>query len=230
METMNRHTVRGQIEDVGIIPSLRSSSSDGALFAAEALIHAGIPILEITATAPGAAEVIADLARAFPRLVVGAGTVLDLDTARRCVTAGARFLASHVIDPDVLHFAANENVLALPGAMTPTEVMTATRLGADLIKIFPCAPLGGGSFIRALKGPFPHVHFVASGGVNQHTAADFIHAGAIAISVGPELIPRRAVEEREVTWITELARRFVTIVSATREERRAARHEEHAAP
>ena len=226
---MNKHTARAHIEEVGIIPALRTSSLEGARFAADALVQSGIPILEITATAAGSIDVIAELSRAFPKLVLGAGTVLDVDTARQCVAAGARFLASQVIDPEVIHFAATQDVLVLPGAMTPTEVLTATRLGADLVRIFPCGQLGGGSYIRALKVPFPRVHLVASGGVNQHTAADFIHAGATAISVGTELIPRRAVEQREVTWITELARRFVTIVSAAREDRRSVRHEEHAA-
>jgi len=226
---MTKHTVRGRIEEVGIIPSLRPPSLEGARFAADALLQAGIPILEITASAPGAPDVIAALVRAFPKMVVGAGMVLDLEIARSCAKAGAAFLTSHTIDADVIHFGVEEGVLVIPGAMTPTEVMTAARLGADLVKIFPCTQLGGGSYIRALKGPLPHVHLVASGGVNQHTAGDFIHAGAAAISVGTELIPRRAVEEREVTWITELARRFVTIVSATREERRAVRPEEHAA-
>ena len=226
---MNKHMARARIEEVGIIPSLRPTSVDGARFAAHAIILAGIPILEITAAGPHTPDVIADLLRAFPTLVVGVGSVLDLATAQHCVDAGALFIASHLTDPDVIHFASTHSVLVLPGAMTPTEVLTATRLGADLVRVFPCAQLGGGSYIRALKGPFPQAALVAAGGVNQHTAADLIHAGATAISVGQELIPRRAVDEREVTWITELARRFVTIVSATREERRALRREEHAA-
>jgi 2-dehydro-3-deoxyphosphogluconate aldolase / (4S)-4-hydroxy-2-oxoglutarate aldolase len=213
---MKRHAVRTRIEDIGIIPSVRTSSSADARFAAETISKAGIPIVEITMTVPGALDVIAGLVREFPDMVVGAGTVLDVDTARRCVDVGARFLTSPGLDLKIVDLAAKEDLFVMPGALTPTEVTTAWLAGVDLVKVFPCAPFGGEGYIRALKGPFPDMSFVAAGGVNQHTAGNFIRAGAVAIGVGAELIPKKAVELRQRDWITELARRFVSLVKEAR--------------
>jgi 2-dehydro-3-deoxyphosphogluconate aldolase / (4S)-4-hydroxy-2-oxoglutarate aldolase len=213
---MNKHSVRARIEEVGIIPSARTSSSDDARFAAETISHAGIPIVEITMTVPGALEVIGGLVRAFPDMVVGAGTVLDVETARRCVDVGARFLTSPGLDLEIVGLAAKEDVFVMPGVLTPTEVTTAWRAGVDFVKVFPCAPFGAENYIRALKGPFPKMSLVAAGGVNQQTAANFIRAGAIAIGIGKELIPKKAVELRQTDWITELARRFVSLVQEAR--------------
>jgi 2-dehydro-3-deoxyphosphogluconate aldolase / (4S)-4-hydroxy-2-oxoglutarate aldolase len=213
---MDKSAVRARIEEVGIIPSIRTASAGDARFAAEAISGAGVPIVEITMTVPGALQVIAALARDLPDLVVGAGTVLDMEMARGCVDAGARFLTSPGLDLQIVKFALQAQVLVLPGALTPTEVTAAWRSGADLIKIFPCAQLGGDGYIRALKAPFPTVPLIAAGGVNQHTAADFIRAGAVAIGVGTELIPKRAVEQRRVEWIVELARRFLSLVKDAR--------------
>jgi 2-dehydro-3-deoxyphosphogluconate aldolase/(4S)-4-hydroxy-2-oxoglutarate aldolase len=213
---MKKHSVRARIEEVGIIPAIRTASAEDALFAAEMISQAGIPIVEITMTVPGAVDVIAGLARALPDLVVGAGTVLGIDMARRCLDAGARFVTSPGLELHVVEFAAKEDVLVMPGALTPTEVTAAWHAGADLVKIFPCAQLGGESYIRALKAPLPHVPMIAAGGVNQHTAAGFIRAGAVAIGVGTELIPRRAIEQRQTEWIRELARRFLSLVAEAR--------------
>jgi 2-dehydro-3-deoxyphosphogluconate aldolase/(4S)-4-hydroxy-2-oxoglutarate aldolase len=213
---MNKDIVRARIEDTGIIPSVRTSSAEDARFAADAMSQAGIPIVEITMTVPGALEVIADLARHLPDFVVGAGTILDLQTARRCVDAGASFLTSPGLDTDIVEFAIQQQVLALPGAVTPTEVTAAWRAHADFVKVFPSAQFGGAAYIRALKGPFPQVSLIAAGGVTQQTAADFILAGAVAIGVGNELIPRKAVEQRQRDWIMELARRFVSLVKVAR--------------
>jgi 2-dehydro-3-deoxyphosphogluconate aldolase/(4S)-4-hydroxy-2-oxoglutarate aldolase len=213
---MTRETVRRHILEIGIIPSVRTSSADDARFAVETVAEAGIPIVEITMTVPGALVVVAELAGAMPELVVGAGTILDIETARRCAEAGARFLTSPGLDPEIVAFARTAGILAMPGALTPTEVTTAARVGADFIKIFPCAPLGGPSYIQALKGPFPHIPLVAAGGVNQQTAAEFIAAGAAAIGVGRELIPRKAVLQRDRHWIGELARRFLSIIQEAR--------------
>ncbi|HEV3060692.1 MAG TPA: bifunctional 4-hydroxy-2-oxoglutarate aldolase/2-dehydro-3-deoxy-phosphogluconate aldolase [Vicinamibacterales bacterium] len=213
---MTKETVRRHILEIGIIPSVRTSSADDARFAVETVAEAGIPIVEITMTVPGALVVVAELAGAMPELVVGAGTILDIETARRCADAGARFLTSPGLDPEIVAFALTAGILAMPGALTPTEVTTAARVGADFIKIFPCAPLGGPSYIQALKGPFPHIPLVAAGGVNQQTAAEFIVAGAAAIGVGRELIPRKAVLQRDRHWIGELARRFLSIIQEAR--------------
>lgn len=213
---MTRDTVRAHIVDIGIIPSVRTSSAEDARFAAETVAHAGIPIIEVTMTVPDALDVIAHLARSMPDLLVGAGTIFDVKTARHCVEAGARFLTSPGLDLQIVEFALKEGMVAVPGALTPTEVTAAWRSGADLIKVFPCAQLGGASYIHALKAPFPDVPFVAAGGVNQQTAAEFIAAGAAAIGVGRELIPKKAVQQRDERWITELARRFLSIIQEAR--------------
>ena len=205
---MDRDKVRARIEEIGIVPALRVSSAEDALFAAEAVEQGGIPIVEVTMTVPGAVEVIAELVRNRPELIVGAGTVLDLDTARRCLKAGAKFLTSTGLDLEVVRCAIEEDVAVLPGALTPTEVMAAAKAGADFVKIYPCAQVGGPAYVRALKSPFPHVRLIASGGVNQQTVGEFILAGASAVGVGGDLIPRKAIELRQPHRITELARRF----------------------
>src|SRR5580658_10495071 len=147
----------------------------------------GIPIVELTITVPGAIGVITELARTHPQLIVGAGTVLDIETARACVDAGAAFVTSPGVDVKLVEFTMQHNVAAIPGALTPSEVMMACHAGADLIKIFPCAAVGGPSYIKALRAPFPHVSFIASGGVDQTTAVGFIRAGAVALGIRGEL-------------------------------------------
>ncbi len=215
---MTRDALRARIVDVGIIPSVRTSSADDARFAAETVARAGIPIIEVTMTVPDALEVIGHLARSMPDLIVGAGTILDVNTARHCVDAGARFLTGPGLDLKIVEFALKEGVLAVPGALTPTEVTAAWQSGADLIKVFPCAQVGGASYIHALKAPFPDVPLVAAGGVNQKTATEFIVAGASAIGVGTELIPKKAIQQRDAHWITELARRFLSIIQEARSQ------------
>jgi len=215
---MRREEIRARIEEVGIFPAVRVTSPDLALFAAESVFEAGIPIVEITMTVPGAINVIAHLARTHPGLIVGAGTVLDADTAQRCLDAGARFLTSPGLVPEVVEFALKKETVIIPGALTPSEVIAAWKAGVDFVKIFPCAPVGGDRYIRALKVPLPQVSFIASGGVNQLTAADFILAGASAIGIGAELMPREALQTRKAEWIHELARRFIGIVRSARAE------------
>ena len=213
---MNRQQIRQRIEEVGIIPSVRVSSPSDAIFAAETIARSGIPIVEITMTVPGALEVISELVRNNPEIIAGAGTVLDLETARRCHDAGARFLTSTGIDLEVVEFAAKHDLVVFPGALTPTEVITAWKAGPDFVTIFPCSSMGGPSYIRALKGPFPHIPLIASGGVNQQTAADFLRAGAVALGIGGELIPHEAIHLRQEHWIGELGRRFVAMVKDVR--------------
>ena len=213
---MTRETVRRQIVAIGIVPAVRTSSADEARFAADTVAKAGIPIVEITMTVPGALKVITELAHNMPDLVVGAGSILDMTTARHCVDAGARFLTSPGLDLRIVEFALKEGIVAMPGALTPTEVTTAWQAGVDFIKVFPCAQVGGASYIHALKAPFPGVPLIAAGGVNQQTAAEFILAGAVALGVGTELIPKKAIQERDQHWITELARRFLHIIQGAR--------------
>jgi 2-dehydro-3-deoxyphosphogluconate aldolase/(4S)-4-hydroxy-2-oxoglutarate aldolase len=214
---MNKHAVRARLEEIGIIPAVRTASAEDARFATETISRAGIPIVEITMTVPGALDVIADLVQAMPDLVVGAGTVLDVEVARQCIDAGAGFVTSPGLDLRVVEFAIARDVLVMPGALTPSEVMAAWHAGADLIKVFPCAQLGGASYIRALKSPFPQIPLVGAGGVDHQTAADFIVAGAVAVGVGTELVPRRAVAARDVHWIGELVRRLLSIVREARD-------------
>jgi 2-dehydro-3-deoxyphosphogluconate aldolase/(4S)-4-hydroxy-2-oxoglutarate aldolase len=213
---MNREEVRVRIEDIGIMPSIRVASAELALFAAETVYEAGIPVAEVTMTVPNAVEVIAQLTQNYPNFVVGAGTVLDTDTAQRCVDAGARFLTSPGLVPDVLEFTLKHDLVAIPGALTPSEVIAAWKAGADYVKIFPCAQVGGDQYIRALKVPLPQVRMIASGGVNQLTAANFIFAGAASLGIGSELMPRQALKMRQDQWIRELARRFLEAVRSAR--------------
>jgi 2-dehydro-3-deoxyphosphogluconate aldolase/(4S)-4-hydroxy-2-oxoglutarate aldolase len=213
---MDKEHVRSTINDVGILPAIRAASAENARFAAETIAQAGIPIVEITTTIPGAVEVIADLVRNLPQVIVGAGTILDAETARACLKAGAHFLTSPGLDADIVQFARKENVLMMAGALTPTEVVSAYKAGSDFVKVFPCAQVGGDSYIKALKGPFPQIPLIAAGGVNQQTAGAFILAGASAVGVGGDLIPRSAIELRQPERIRELARRFLSLVRTAR--------------
>ncbi len=213
---MDRNTVRSRIQEVGIIPSVRVTTPELALFAAETVNQSGIPVAEITMTVPGALDVIAQLARDDANFVVGAGTVLDIETARKCLDAGARFITSPGLIPKVVEFALKNDVVVIPGALTPSEVIAAWQAGGDLVKVFPCAQFGGDQYIRALKVPLPQIPLIASGGVNQTTAANFILAGASVLGIGSELIPREALQLRQENWIQELSRRFITIVRETR--------------
>ena len=213
---MKRHEARARIEEFGILPSVRVNSRELALFAAETVYTAGIPVVEITMTTPGALEVIDDLAKRYPDMAVGAGTVLDEETARLCVDAGASFLTSPGFVPEVAVYANNVNVAVLPGALTPTEVIAAWKAGSDLVKIFPTGHIGGIKYVRALKVPLPQIPLIASGGVNQITASDFVLAGATAIGLGGELLPKEALHLRQDDRIHELASRFLAKVKEAR--------------
>ncbi len=215
---MDREQVRSKLKEIGIIPAARVSSADHARFAADAVAHGGIPVIEITMTVPGALEVIADLARNSTGMVVGAGTVLDPETALRCIDAGAQFITSPALRPAVIAQSQKNKVLVIPGALTPTEVVAAWDAGVDFVKVFPCCQVGGASYIRALTRPFPDIPLIAAGGVNQKTAEDFILAGAVAIGIGSELISKTAIQLRQPKRIQELARRYVAMVKSAREE------------
>src|SRR6202047_1153468 len=213
---MNKEEVHAKIMEIGILPGGRTSSAAEARFAAETIAKAGIPIVEITMTVPGAIDVISHLVHNLPEVIVGAGTVLDSETAQRCLKAGAKFLTSPGLDLEIVQFARKENVLMMAGALTPTEVIMAWRAGSDFVKIFPCAQVGGDSYIKALKGPFPQVPLIAAGGVNQQTATAFVLAGAAALGIGGELVPRAAIELRQPERIREQARRFLSLVKMAR--------------
>jgi 2-dehydro-3-deoxyphosphogluconate aldolase/(4S)-4-hydroxy-2-oxoglutarate aldolase len=216
---MKKAEVRARIQEIGIIPGIRVATAEHARFAAEAVNRSGIPIAEITMTVPGALDVIAHLTNSLPEMVVGAGTVLDIETARRCLEAGAMFLTSTGLVPEVVEFALKNDIVVFPGAMTPTDLIAAWKTGADFVKIFPCGPLGGPSYIRALKLPFPQVPLIATGGVNQRTAGDFILNGATALGIGSELINPEGLSLMMEQQIRELARRYLKIVQTARAQR-----------
>lgn len=215
---MNKQEVRSRIEEIGIIPAVRVSSTEDALFAAEAVSRGGIPIVEVTLTVPEAHKVISHLVQNAPEVIVGAGGVSDVETARRCLDAGAKFLTSDGLDPEIVNFAVKEGAVVIPGTLTPSEIMRAWKMGPDFVKVVPCAQVGGDSYIRALKAMFPNVPLIAAGGVNQQTASSFILAGAIALGIGAELIPREAIRMRQPDRIAELARRFTGFVNSARSQ------------
>jgi 2-dehydro-3-deoxyphosphogluconate aldolase / (4S)-4-hydroxy-2-oxoglutarate aldolase len=213
---MTKEQVCARIREIGILPAIRVPTAADALFAARQMIRWGISIVELTMTVPGAIGVIEELRRTAPELIVGAGTVLDVETARACVDGGAAFITSPGFDAEIVDFTIKHKVAAIPGALTPSEIMRAHKAGADIIKIFPCAQVGGPEYVRALRSPFPHVALIASGGVNQQNAGQFIRAGATALGIRGELIPPEAIARRDENWIHELAGRFRAIVERAR--------------
>jgi 2-dehydro-3-deoxyphosphogluconate aldolase / (4S)-4-hydroxy-2-oxoglutarate aldolase len=216
---VTRAEVRACIEEIGILPAIRVHSTDRARFAVEALHRSGIPLAEMTMTVPKGCDVIAQMSKIIPDMVLGAGTVLDVETAERALDAGAQFLTSPGFVPEVVEFALKKDVVVFPGAMTPSEVVTAWKAGSDFVKIFPCDQLGGAHYIRTLRRPFPDIPLIASGGVNQQTAVDFILAGANVLGIGGQLVPHEALTARNGAQIHELARRFIEMVAEGREKK-----------
>lgn len=210
-------SVVDRIREVGIIPVVRAASADEALAAVEAIRAGGIPILEITLTVPGAIHIIADLTRRLgDQALIGAGTVLDADSARACVDAGARFVVSPSLDVATIETCNTLDVPVFPGALTPTEVVTAWKAGADAVKIFPANSVGGASYLKSLKAPLPQIEMIPTGGVSLKTAADFIAAGAFALGVGADLVDLVALRRGDAASITEKARQYVAVVTAAR--------------
>ena len=216
---MTRDEVKKRILEIGIVPVVRASSADDARRAAEAVCAGGIPIVEVTMTVPGAIELIAGLQRSIGKdVLIGAGTVLDADTAARCLDAGAQFLVSPGFDVETVKLALSLDVVMVPGVLTPTEIMAALKAGAEIVKVFPCGTLGGAKYIKALRGPFPDIPMIPTGGVNLETAADFIRAGAVALGIGGELVSAAALKSGNTQEITETAKKFVAIVREARQE------------
>ena len=213
---MTKQEVRRRIEEIGIIPSIRVSSTADAMFAAESVSRGGIPIVEVTLTVPEAVSVISDLVKNTANVTVGAGGISDVDTARRCLDAGAQFITSDGLDAETVKFAFAQEIVVIPGALTPTEIGSASKLGPDFVKVVPCGHIGGDNYIRDLKVMFPRVPLIAAGGVTQGTASNLILAGAVALGIGAELIPRDAIRLRQPDRIAELARRFIGFVNTGR--------------
>ena len=214
---MTKSEVCESIRNIGVIPAIRVSTVEEAHFAFDCVIAGGIPIVEITMTVPDAVKLIAHLTHHHKNMVVGAGTLLDTETARQCLDAGANFLTAPGFDAALVEFAAAHDVAVLPGALTPSEIVSAWKAGADFVKVFPCAQMDGDKYIKALKTALPQIPLVAAGGVNQQNAVDYILAGAAAIGVGKELIPPEAIVAREAPRIRELARRFMAFVQEGRD-------------
>lgn len=216
---MTREEVARKIREIGIVPVVRATSARHAQMAAEAVSSGGIPIAEVTMTVPGAIELIAQLSSTIGReVLIGAGTVLDAETAARCLDAGAQFVVSPGFDPATIAFVKGRGVLIMAGALTPTEVIGAWKAGSDFVKIFPCGTMGGAKYIKALKGPLPQVPMIPTGGVNLETAADLIRAGSEALGIGGELVSGAALAAGDTKSITEAARKYVGIVQETRKQ------------
>ena len=211
---MTKQEVRAWIEETGVIAAVRERSKENALFAAEAVFQGGIPVVEIALTVPQAATVISQLVKSIPGIVVGAGSVTRPDAALQSLEAGAQFLTSDGFHPTVIEFGAKRNVVVIPGTLTPTEVISAWETNADFVKVVPCAQLGGPTYIASLHAMFPDIPLIASGGVDQLSASKLVLAGAIALGVGRELIPREAIQHRQAARIGELARRFLDFVKS----------------
>jgi 2-dehydro-3-deoxyphosphogluconate aldolase/(4S)-4-hydroxy-2-oxoglutarate aldolase len=195
---------------------IRAGSPQEARFAAEAVWQGGIPLVEITMTVPGALEVISELVKTMPKVLVGAGTVVNQDLAFKSFDAGAQFFVTPGFSQQTVAAAHDLDLLIMAGALTPSEVMTAWDAGVDFVKIFPCRNVGGPSYIKALKGPLPHVPLVPTGGVNLETAADYIRAGAAALGVGGELILKHAFQLGKPELISDLAKRYAQLVRDAR--------------
>ncbi|WP_438010963.1 bifunctional 4-hydroxy-2-oxoglutarate aldolase/2-dehydro-3-deoxy-phosphogluconate aldolase [Sorangium sp. So ce321] len=214
---MNREQVVRWIEEIGIVPVVRASSGALAVRAGRALRAGGIEVLEITMTVPDALGVMHEIASKMgSHVLVGAGTVLTADAARGCIEAGAQFIVSPGLNLEVIRVAQELGKAVFPGALTPTEVITAWDAGADAVKVFPCSAMGGAKYLRALRGPLPHVKMLPTGGVNLTTARDFIEAGAVALGVGGELVDTAALAAGQDEVLTERAREFLSVIRAAR--------------
>ncbi|MGE5326385.1 MAG: bifunctional 4-hydroxy-2-oxoglutarate aldolase/2-dehydro-3-deoxy-phosphogluconate aldolase [Deltaproteobacteria bacterium] len=206
-----------KIREVGLIPIVRTPSAEDALRAAEAILASGIGIAEITMTVPSALSVIERVAMKFgDQVLLGAGTIVDAPGCESAISAGAQFIVTPALTQEVIETAIQRGKPCFPGALTPTEILAAWRAGADMVKVFPCGPVGGAKYIRAIRGPFPDIPLVPTGGVNLENAADLIRAGAAAIAVGGELVDLRALRSGNLNSITSTAKKFLHAVRAGR--------------
>ena len=213
---MKEKTV-SRLREIGIIPIVRAASADVAIPVAEALLQAGLPVVEITMTVPNAIDAIGGLAKRFAgRMLIGAGTVTDAETARRTMDAGAEFVVTPCLVPEVIEAANRAQVAVLPGALTPGEIFEAFRKGGDMVKIFPAQSVGGAAYVRALRGPFPGIPLVPTGGVTLENVAEMFKAGAAAVGVGTELISKEALARRDYAAIGALAEKFLVAVREAR--------------
>jgi 2-dehydro-3-deoxyphosphogluconate aldolase / (4S)-4-hydroxy-2-oxoglutarate aldolase len=214
---MNKEEILQRIHQVGLMPVLRAPSAEAAIAAARAIEAGGVPILEVTLTVPGAVGVIEAVVKSSQgRVLVGAGTVLDPETARVCILAGAQFVVSPALNVKTIEMCQRYSVPIFPGALTPTEIVTAWEAGADVVKVFPCSAVGGAKYLAALRGPLPQIDLIPTGGVSLSTAAEFLAVGAFALGVGSDLCDISAIKSGKSEVITENARKYLAIVEKSR--------------
>jgi 2-dehydro-3-deoxyphosphogluconate aldolase/(4S)-4-hydroxy-2-oxoglutarate aldolase len=216
---MTKSEVLAKIRQIGLMPVIRAESEEQAMALADAIADGGVTCLEVTMTVPGAERVIARLASERRHILVGAGTVLDAATAERCIGEGAQFVVSPAFDAATVALCRKMDVAALPGALTPTEVVAAWRGGADVVKIFPAGAMGGAKYIRSLKAPLPQIEMIPTGGISLNTAHEFLAAGAFALGVGADLVDIAAIKAGKPEAITAHAARYLDVVRAFHAQR-----------
>ena len=218
---MQKTEVLKSLREIGLVPVLRAESETQALALAAAIAAGGVTVLEVTMTVPGAIRVMRRLAEERPDILIGAGTVLDAETARMCILEGAQFVVSPALKIPTIEMCHRYGVAVLPGALTPTEIVTAWEAGADVVKIFPASALGGAKYLKSVKAPLPQVEMIPTGGVSLATAAEFLEAGAFALGVGADLVDLKAIAKGTPETITESARKYLAIVREFRKPRAA---------
>lgn len=213
---MQKAQVLASLRNIGLVPVLRADSIDKALALADAIAAGGVTVLEVTMTVPGALQLIRKLAETRPDILIGAGTVLDPETARMCILEGAQFIVSPALNLDTIALCHRYSIAVLPGALTPTEIVTAWQAGADVVKVFPASAMGGARYLSAIKAPLPQVELIPTGGVSLANAHEFLAAGAFAIGVGGDLVDHQAMTEGRAHAVTETARKYLAIVQRFR--------------
>ncbi|WP_263385379.1 bifunctional 4-hydroxy-2-oxoglutarate aldolase/2-dehydro-3-deoxy-phosphogluconate aldolase [Granulicella arctica] len=218
---MDKVQILETLREIGLVPVLRAESHSKALALATAIAAGGVTVLEITMTIPGAMHVMRRLAEERPDILIGAGTVLDPETARMCILEGAKFIVSPALNVKTIEMCQRYSIAVLPGALTPTEIVTAWEAGADVIKVFPANAMGGAKYLKSIKAPLPQVELIPTGGVTLDTATEFLAAGSFALGVGADLVDAKAMADGKPELITETARKYLAIVKAFRESQKA---------
>jgi len=213
---MSKAEIIEKIKEIGVLPVIRADSAIEAEQVIKAIGRGGITTIEITMTVPNAIDLIADLSKGDTDVLIGAGTVLDAETAERCIEAGAKFIISPALNLETIKLCNAREIVVMPGALTPTEVVAAWQAGADFVKVFPASAVGGASYLKSLKAPLPHIKLVPTGGVSLENAADFFRAGAEAVGVGADLVDLQALREGRIDSISTTARQYVEIAKAAR--------------
>lgn len=214
---MNAEQTKQNLEQAGLIPVLRARSLDEARAVVDAMLAGGVSVVEVTMTVPGAVDLLRELAKRYgASLLLGSGTVIDAEQVEATIDAGAEFVVSPSLHPAVIEKTKQLGKVSIPGALTPTEVITAWNGGADYVKVFPCSALGGASYLKALRAPFPDLRLIPTGGVTLQSAAEFLKAGACALGVGSDLVNLAAIADGHPESITHTARAYLEVIQASR--------------